>query len=89
MALASFRLFAFTAGPLLLSKLSASARQPQPALQHAYQKQNVGISLLGGRAVSRATTLYSVDPFADRTMMQLCASSAKLRGGGPNLHSGI
>ena len=38
---------------------------------------------------SRATALYSVDPFMDRTMMQSCASSAKLRGGGPILHSGL
>jgi hypothetical protein len=42
-----------------------------------------------GAQKSHATTLYSADPCVDRTMMQSYASSAKLRGGGPNLHSGI
>src|SRR6266404_1328665 len=37
---------------------------------------------------SRATTLYPVGP-RTRTMMQSCASAAKLRGGGPILHFGI
>jgi hypothetical protein len=31
----------------------------------------------------RATTLYSVDPCGIRTMMQSCASAARLRGAGP------
>jgi hypothetical protein len=33
----------------------------------------------------RVTTLYSVDPFRIATMMQSCASAAKLRGDRPNL----
>ena len=36
----------------------------------------------------RATTLYSVGP-RTRTMMQSCASAAKLRGGGPILPVGM
>ena len=38
--------------------------------------------------INRATTLYSVDP-RTRTMMQPCASAAKLRGGGPILCYGV
>src|SRR5246127_1450731 len=37
----------------------------------------------------RATTLYSVDPFGIRTMMQSCASTARLLGGGPTLSFGM
>ena len=37
--------------------------------------------------IDRATNLYSVDP-RDRTMMQSCASAAKLRGGGSILDRG-
>jgi Transposase DDE domain group 1 len=40
-----------------------------------------------GRA-HRATRLYSVDPCRIRTMMQPCASAARLRGGGPILYLG-
>src|SRR6266852_3050995 len=38
--------------------------------------------------INRATTLYSVGP-RTRTMMQPCASAAKLRGGGPILPLGM
>lgn len=38
--------------------------------------------------ISRATTLYPVGP-GTRTMMQSCASAAKLRGGGPILPLGM
>ena len=37
----------------------------------------------------RATTLYSVDRRRFQTMMQPCASAAKLRSGGPILHHGL
>lgn len=37
---------------------------------------------------SRAADLYSVDPTRIGTMMQSCASAAKLRGNGPILRSG-
>src|SRR3954470_22312760 len=37
----------------------------------------------------RATPLYSVDPRGIGTMMQSCASAAKLRGGGPILRNGV
>jgi len=37
---------------------------------------------------NRATTLYPVGP-RTRTMMQSCASAAKLRGGGPILRNGF
>ena len=36
----------------------------------------------------RAATLYSVDPCGTWTMMQACASAAKLLGGGPILNRG-
>jgi hypothetical protein len=36
----------------------------------------------------RATTLYPVGPRRGRTMMQPCASAARLRGGGPSLNRG-
>src|SRR6185312_9329907 len=38
--------------------------------------------------IERAVTLYSVGP-KTRTMMQSCASAAKLRSGGPILHNGM
>ena len=41
-----------------------------------------------GRGLSRAATLYSVGP-RTRTMMQSCASAAKLRSGGPILPFGM
>jgi hypothetical protein len=41
-----------------------------------------------GAPIIRATTLYSVDLWKIQTMMQTYASTAKLRGGGPNLTSG-
>ena len=37
------------------------------------------------RSIVRATTLHAVDLTWIRTMMQPCASAAKLRGGRPNL----
>ena len=40
-------------------------------------------------AIIVATTLYSVDPRGIQTMMQLCASVARLLGGGPILFVGI
>src|SRR5262245_37952734 len=40
------------------------------------------------RTNNRAATLYSVGRMT-RTMMQSCASAAKLRGGGPILHNGM
>src|SRR3954463_5410409 len=39
-------------------------------------------------ADQRATTLYPVGPRRGRTMMQPCASAARLRGGGPTLNHG-
>ena len=41
-----------------------------------------------GALIIRATTLYSVDLWKIQTMMQTCASTAKLRGGGPFLTIG-
>src|SRR5437899_11822285 len=41
-----------------------------------------------GARINRATTLYSVGP-RTQTMMQSCASAAKLRGGGPILCYGV
>ena len=40
------------------------------------------------RTKYRAAALYSAGP-KTRTMMQYCASAAKLRGGGPILHNGV
>src|ERR671910_670076 len=47
----------------------------------------VGGELASGGAGHRAASLYAVG-LATRTMMQPCASAAKLRGGGPILHRG-
>ncbi len=46
-----------------------------------------GSSAAGAEA--RATTLYSVGSVETRTMMQSCASAAKLRGGGLSLFLGM
>ena len=52
----------------------------------------VGMTIKGEPAfrarINRATTLYSVGP-GTRTMMQPCASAAKLRSGGPILPLGM
>ncbi len=40
------------------------------------------------RRGQRATNLYSVGRVLAQTMMQLCASATKLRGGGPILQGG-
>ncbi len=50
-------------------------------------ERSEGSSAAGAEA--RATTLYSVGSVETRTMMQSCASAAKLRGGGPILFLGM
>ena len=50
-------------------------------------ERSEGRSAAGAEA--RATTLYSVGSVETRTMMQSCASAAKLRGGGPILFLGM
>ncbi len=50
-------------------------------------ERSEGSSAAGTEA--RATTLYSVGSVETRTMMQSCASAARLRGGGPILFLGM
>jgi hypothetical protein len=74
-----------------LSTRSALARPHLDSSEQGGTLDAVGMTIRGepacGRAYQRATTLYSVDP-RTRTMMQSCASAAKLRGSGPTLFLG-
>ena len=75
-----------------LAACSALARSYLDSSEHDDTLGAVGMAIRGGarfRArINRATTLYPVGP-RTRTMMQLCASAAKLRSGGPILFLGI
>jgi hypothetical protein len=76
-----------------LSKSSVAARPHLYGLEHAGILVVVAMTLSRGarrsrRDVRRTTTLYSVGQ-ETRTMMQSCASVAKLRSGGPILPFGI
>jgi hypothetical protein len=77
------------------TKLAACSELARPYLdsfEHDGTLGAIGMTIRGepalGRGISRATTLYSVGP-RTRTMMQSCASAAKLRSGGPILLFGI
>jgi hypothetical protein len=77
------------------AKLAACSELARPYLdsfEHDGTLGAIGMTIRGepalGRGISRATTLYSVGP-RTRTMMQSCASAAKLRSGGPILLFGI
>ena len=71
---------------------SALARPYLDSFEHDDTLGAVGVAIRGGarfRArINRATTLYPVGP-RTRTMMQPCASAAKLRSGGPILFLGM
>ena len=76
-----------------LSTCFAPARPYLDSFEHDGTLGAVGMTIRGepafGRgSINRATTLYSVGP-RTRTMMQPCASAAKLRGGGPILPLGM
>ena len=76
-----------------LSQSSVAARPHLYGLEHAGMLVVVAMTLSRGarrsrRDVRRTTTLYSVGQ-ETRTMMQSCASVAKLRSGGPILPFGI
>jgi hypothetical protein len=60
---------------------------PSPAWRNQLSCQTIRAEPCHGRG-HRATTLYSVGP-RTRTMMQSCASVAKLRSGGPILPYGV
>jgi hypothetical protein len=75
------------------SQSSVAARPHLYGLEHAGMLVVVAMTLSRGarrsrRDVRRTTTLYSVGQ-ETRTMMQSCASVAKLRSGGPILPFGI
>jgi hypothetical protein len=69
-----------------LAACSELARPYLESFEHDDTLGAIGMTIRGGarfRArISRATTLYSVGP-RTQTMMQSCASAAKLRSGGP------
>jgi hypothetical protein len=71
---------------------SAVARPHLDSSEHDGTLGAIGITIRGepafGARINRATALYSVGA-RTRTMMQLCASAAKLRDGGPILPFGI
>ena len=73
-----------------LSICFALARPYLDSFEHDGTLGAVGMTIGGGarfRArINRATTLYSVGP-RTRTMMQSCASVAKLRAADPFFHS--
>jgi hypothetical protein len=73
-----------------LSICFALARPYLDSFEHDGTLGAVGMTIGGGarfRArINRATTLYSVGP-RTRTMMQSCASAAKLRATDPFFHS--
>src|SRR6266478_883015 len=75
-----------------LAACFALARPYLDGFEHDGTLNAVAMTIRGepafGTRFNRATTLYPVGP-RTRTMMQSCASAAKLRGGGPILHSGI
>src|SRR5215467_9330020 len=75
-----------------LSICFALARPYLDSFEHDGTLGAVGMTIRGGarfRArINRATTLYSVGP-RTRTMMQSCASAAKLRASGPILCYGV
>ena len=71
---------------------SAVARPRLDSFEHDGTLGAIGMTIGGGAplagAINRATTLYPVG-LRTRTMMQSCASAAKLRSGGPILPFGI
>src|SRR6185369_13278740 len=74
------------------SSCPVDARPHLDSSEHGSTLVVVGMTMSRGarlwRTNNRAATLYSVGPMT-RTMMQSCASAAKLRGGGPILHNGM
>jgi hypothetical protein len=86
------------AGAVKVGRRSNPAARTDLAWPHLYSFEHdgpldaVGMTIRGEPAfrarIYRATTLYSVGP-RTRTMMQSCASAAKLRGGGPILRDGV
>src|SRR6516162_8216931 len=74
-----------------LSTRSALARPYLDSSEHGGPLDGVGMTIRGEPAFECAyqspTTLYSVGP-RTQTMMQSCASAAKLQGGGPILFLG-
>src|SRR6476659_4473915 len=74
------------------SSCPGDARPHLDSSEHGSTLVVVGMTMSRGarlwRTNNRAATLYSVGPMT-RTMMQSCASAAKLRGGGPILHNGM
>src|SRR5262249_20987284 len=69
----------------------AVARPHLDSSEHDGTLDAIGMTIRGeplAGAINRATTLYPVGP-RTRTMMQSCASAAKLRSGGPILPFGI
>src|SRR5260370_32018704 len=79
-------------GPTTLAACLALARPCLDGFEHDGRLNGVGMTIRGGPAFgarfNRATTLYPVGP-RTRTMMQSCASAAKLRSGGPILPFGV
>jgi hypothetical protein len=75
-----------------LTACSAFARPHLDSFEHDGTLGAIGMTIRGGarfRArINRAATLYPVGA-RTRTMMQLCASAAKLRDGGPILPFGM
>src|SRR5882672_6069863 len=75
-----------------LAACSDLARPYLESFEHDGRLGAIGMTIRGEPAfearISRATTLYSVGP-RTRTMMQSCASAAKLRSGGPILPFGL
>jgi hypothetical protein len=75
-----------------LAACSVLARPHLDGFEHAGTLGAIGMTIRGEPAfrarINRATTLYPVGP-KTRTMMQSCASAAKLRGGGPILFLGM
>src|SRR5256884_6085211 len=75
-----------------LAACFALARPYLDGFEHDGTLNAVAMTIRGepafGARFNRATTLYSVGP-RTRTMMQSCASAAKLRSGGPILPFGM
>jgi hypothetical protein len=75
-----------------LRACSAVARPHLDSSEHDGTLGAIGMTIRGepafGARINRATTLYPVGA-RTRTMMQLCASAAKLRDGGPILPFGM
>src|SRR5437667_8183360 len=75
-----------------LAACFALARPYLDGFEHDGTLNAVAMTIRGepafGTRFNRATTLYPVGP-RTRTMMQSCASAAKLRSGGPILPFGV